>query len=385
MSVYLPIFCLTLGFTFIADLLHSATGDTFTRQLSKKINVFQYSWLETIIFLFASAPLLIITCFRYGVGHDYFYTYVPDFNRMLAGLPVHSDPGFVALYSLIQMFSKNPQSLFVVTGALIVLAMIYSAYRINGTVTLSVALFFLSDHYFRSLQFVSQYTATALLFWALAIQIDGKKNKIFVLLLLFIAVSLHSSAILPAIIIALIPLFNFRKKIILTFSVALPAICLVLYRPINNLLLLVAASSRFDYYLQSSWDEVYTVDGRHSLSSILIEGAVLSFMVITLFFYRGEIQPVHYAGLILQSIAFSLALLQGEVPLLERIIFYFAVFQVLTLPMFIRLIRTKQLKVLIVFVVIATYSIWFFLYVVPSDLDEVIPYFSVFNPMHAFN
>ena len=116
-------------------------------------NIFSYrlprcNWK---IWAFLSAvPFFLVMAFRYDVGTDYFFTYQPYFSGMVAGQ--HSTPdieiGYWLINRFVLLFSSCNVWVFALS-ALVIIGFFWGAiWHLSPLPWFSVALFFLSRHFF---------------------------------------------------------------------------------------------------------------------------------------------------------------------------------------------------------------------------------------------
>ena len=101
-----------------------------------------------ILFVLALFPLFFVAAVRYDVGTDFFYTYVPNFYKILNGEMPYSELGFNVLNKFIQLFTSNPQWLFVVTAFIFTFVLLQTIIKYSENVSLSVIVVLLSCIFF---------------------------------------------------------------------------------------------------------------------------------------------------------------------------------------------------------------------------------------------
>ncbi|MDE5867568.1 MAG: EpsG family protein, partial [Anaeroplasmataceae bacterium] len=104
----------------------------------------------------AILPLFLIAGLRYGVGTDYFYTYSPNFYKILMGESPYSEFGFNLLNRFIQLFTKKDTGLFLVTGFIFAFLLVKTIIKHSENVLLSLIVVLISCIYFVSLNNVRQ-------------------------------------------------------------------------------------------------------------------------------------------------------------------------------------------------------------------------------------
>ena len=72
-----------------------------------------------LIFISALGPFLV-SAFRYGIGTDYFYTYIPQFKIIANGGESYYEYGFFMLNKIISYFTYDSQWIIIVTSFLFI-------------------------------------------------------------------------------------------------------------------------------------------------------------------------------------------------------------------------------------------------------------------------
>lgn len=120
-----------------------------------------------IVYLFL-LTLFFFSGFRFEVGTDY-EGYVAIFEIILSeGVnEVLIEPGFETLIVIIQLFSENPQYLFVLSSLFILLFLYKGIKEQTSSVLFSLVLFVELYQFFYSLNIIRQYMAIVVCFFAL--------------------------------------------------------------------------------------------------------------------------------------------------------------------------------------------------------------------------
>nr|WP_237565656.1 EpsG family protein [Bifidobacterium breve] len=182
--------------------------------------------------------LFTISGFRYGVGTDYFFTYVPTYKQIYNGTPPPMEPIFKWLNGLCIDFAGSwYQSIFIVTSFIFIGLIYIVIYNMPCSKVLLTVSFLCGGYFLFSFNVVRQTIATALFCCALLFverNMEGKKRlqSLFVAFsLIAIAVGFHYSALIYFVVIALLYL-KLDKKIYLFFF----SLQLFLYLPLLQLL-----------------------------------------------------------------------------------------------------------------------------------------------------
>lgn len=369
MTVYYVSFFLT----FILCFFYDCVGSLRHVEMSKTLRI-----TKKILLFLCPIPLVLITIFRYGIGYDYFPTYVSDYKTYQQGGKIHSDFGCAFLYAISQTISNDPQVFFVITGFLILACYYVASQKFSKVACLPFLIFILDGSFFRSLSMVSQYFGVALLLLSFALLNTSKIKKadVFVAFILIVfAVSVHSSGIVTGLIIIILYIANDRlsAELLVKISICLP-LCVFLFKSvIVNLLLPIIEKTRFSSYINSVFD------GRSTMSILLIELFFFALYLILVLKYRDSVGKYEALGLLFESIAISFALLQNALPLMDRMAYYFAAFHILTFPRMVALIKPPIVRCMTVIGVCCFLATWLYLYPISGNYDSFQPYMSIFG------
>jgi len=381
--VYIIGFCLTLFFANRAaiarrryyraknpcdnKILESNTENLVINRGSDHIR--ELRWTYFLYFFAAFLPLFLISALRYGIGTDYFFTYVPSFNLILSGKESpYTEWGFTFLNKLIQLFTDNVQWLFVVTGFIYTFVLIKVITNYSKNAILSVLFILLSGDYFTSLNNLRQSIAVIICLAAIPYM---QNNKFFKYFLCICAASLfHITSflmILPYIIVQI----KFIKKnfLIVAFllTLLLPVFCRVF--------VWLVSFTKYGYYFEDyNIHEVTTVNILYHLFFFVEAWLVLG--------KKRETDKMSYILLVMQFFAFyiSAASIFISIPeLITRLTFYFQIFQLLLIPYMYVNIKGRRNRFIFVIIFILLYGAYFIHFTVISGVNEVLPYRSIFS------
>lgn len=348
MFVYITtVFCCTL-LMCVAD------------KLSKKARVLPF--VITFLILFT------VSGFRYGVGTDYFFTYVPTYKQIYNGTPPPMEPIFKWLNGLCIDFAGSwYQSIFIVTSFIFIGLVYIAIYNMPCSKALLTVSFLCGGYFLLSLNVVRQTIATALFCCALFLvkrNVDGEKQlqSLFeVFSLVAIAVGFHYSAIIY---FAVIPLLYLKldKKIYLSlfafFAVLVPTFVAVIG--------ILLKGTKYGNYISG----YYSDSGKaFSLSSLLFVG----FFFVYLFTKSKEgdhwftvFRNLHFVG----SIAIMIGL---SIPLGQRVSALFYLLNFLSIPYYLEYYVAGKKKI---FATISYFSLclFIFLHTLSVNGNGVLPY-----------
>ena len=341
--------------------------------------------LRILFLILAMIPFCTISAIRYKVGTDYAYRYLGDFNKMAEGKNVENfEWGFKLLIKLCLVFTKDPQSLFIVTSLIINILIIYIIVKYSENPYLSIAIYLFGGFFFLSLNGVRQFMAMALILFGYRYLFNKKTMPIFVLFLIM-AVLLHSSAIVMIILLGMFQKKLFKPKIVIPISIAF----LIFGRYMFNILGLVLQNTRFNVYLVGHY-------AKPEISWLF----VVQNLFIYIFYYlmiKNSKKDTHEENLLfnVQALALIITSMESIHMLFNRIAFYFTVFQILSVPYFMKklekievpdkvILKKINLKKILtkrniyIFIICCYVLLFIYTNVLHND-NEVIPYRTVFN------
>ena len=329
-------------------------------KMSKKARVLPF--VITFLILFT------VSGFRYGVGTDYFFTYVPTYKQIYNGTPPPMEPIFKWLNGLCIDFAGSwYQSIFIVTSFIFIGLVYIAIYNMPCSKALLTVSFLCGGYFLLSLNVVRQTIATALFCCALFLvkrNMDGEKQlqSLFeAFSLVAIAVGFHYSAIIY---FAVIPLLYLKldRKIYLSlfafFAVLVPTFVAVIG--------ILLKGTKYGNYISG----YYLDSGKaFSLSSLLFVG----FFFVYLFTKSKEgdhwftvFRNLHFVG----SIAIMIGL---SIPLGQRVSALFYLLNFLSIPYYLEYYVAGRKKI---FAKISYFSLclFIFLHTLSVNGNGVLPY-----------
>lgn len=332
--------------------------------------------------LICALPLLLVSALRWGVGTDFYCTYLPEFRAlqwlrygggeqlreelfgqlapMLARWHLPStpegalkhflkvlnncEPGFRALMELAVGLNGNFRIVIAATSVIIEMCVFYAILTQSSSRVLAVYLYVASSSYFLSLNIVRQYVAIGI--GLVAVQFIRERRLLPYLLCVAAAMLFHTSAVL------LVPCyFLCRIELKPHYAFLLTALALAFSEVLGPLCAWLMPRVRMGYYaryLGSSWD-----DGQFETILFAINVCVLTFG--GLYWEKGRKRCPYYVIWYNMTLLGTLALaLSAVLPLMKRVNYYYASPQFLLIPEILMAEeRPKRRKLLTVLVVLA--------------------------------
>lgn len=323
----------------------------------------------------ALIPILVAGLRAYSVGTDTGSTYLEIYKIAQNNVFSIRDLGFGILNYLMYKIFDNFTAVLVITSLIMYSVIFYRIYKNSKIPYYSVLLFFCTDYFFISMNMVRQSMVVALFILILPLcHSELKRDKIIYFLISLIGVSIHSSGILLFVLyfiyryIKLTP----QKCIVFTF------INYLIYRLISNVVIKFFFSvdylkKYFSWYFNSGYN-----NGQLSIFGILIPFSIL---VFTFFIYKTNSKVKEddcFNDLTLSlMLAGNIAIYSTNIPLIERIAFYFNSQLIILLPCIFGYMSNKRTRVICKFIVFIAYLAYMYITIFVQGQEEVLPYCSV--------
>lgn len=327
--------------------------------------------LNKIFWYLSEIVLIVVSGIRYGVGQDYFYTYVPYFNNLLRGYRnMDVEVGFYWLNKIIQIFTHDYAWIFIVCSV-IFFHFVYKAIREQSKYpTLSIFLLVGTTYIFTFYNVMRQMVSISIFLYSIKF-IQNRNMKSFLVCMLFSCL-IHYSSIL------LIPLYfcyniniNQKKALIISLlSIALKPI-------VSKIMLYIIIFTKYSYYIGSKYD-----NGETGYVVMLINISVLIFSLIFINNSRKlniNEQKKYNFYVLLQIISTIIAIYDGVIPLIRRLRWATGFSVILLIPFAISMISNSKKRLSIFVIVIFLYCIYFGYTVGINNSNNVLPYKTIFE------
>ncbi len=285
--------------------------------------------------VFTSLPLLLISAIRYGVGSDYF-----QYERLYSLIGTTSTSRYEPLFTAINRYlykSGIPFQFFIIlTSVMFVFLVVIAIYRNSPNVAFSIFLLFSMCFFFQSLNIVRQMVGCAICLYSIKYIQENKLIKF--LICIAIACGFHFSAVI------FLPVY-FIYKIHIDLKKTIPF--LVLFFIVQDRIVgLISNYARTNL----NYDEYF-----RNLSSASESGYIS--LIINVFIYifaylTIDKEDENQRGYLnIQLITIALSMMNGQIPLLNRLRFYYAMPNIILVPMAVNGISDKNTKKLAAFVI----------------------------------
>ncbi len=328
------------------------------------------AWQGYLLLLAATAPLILLSALREGVGTDYYYTYVPRFAEIVAGERTHYEIGFYLLNRAVAVFTDNPQWLFATTATIYGVCVATVWYKQAADLPFCILWLLASGEYFISLNNVRQSLAAAVLLCGVGL-LQRRRFGWFALLTA-LATTLHQSMLVgyAVLALALAAAYIPRRTLIISVASVSAVAVLVLHRFPDAVAALLPY--RFAQYLVNDMYRHPTI----GLLRTLVNIALLGLMLYTRHRNRTDSLDLF---ILIQIAAVAVCLADGTIPAAYRILRLFTVWQLVSVPLTAECYTARARRIVQGAILLVGGALT--LYAVGLRGDEaVLPYRWVFHP-----
>lgn len=341
---------------------------------------------KKIYLIYAVGIMTILGALRkYTIGIDSEIIYYPYFNLVknvdnfvqLGSLGIEF--GFAVFLKLLSYISKDYQIFLIFTSLISFVTFGYFVYKNSEDVGISCIVFLLTANYFMELNVVRQSCAIA--FIMLAYELYKNKKNLFALLLVLLATSFHSSAI----IFLIVPFFkNIKFTKLNVYLLFIFTVILLIFLPqfvefFSNLLYKIGLTSNKNYvsYLTNKVHGVSYIDF-FSLSEVVIS---LGIFLLGLYSYKLknslDFDKKNYKNILFFSYFYFLFnFLALRITVIRRAGLYFLPFSFVLYSNSLKLMKNKYNKFLInmIFMLCIGLRYVYMIFGLAETLFGVLPY-----------
>ena len=314
-------------------------------------------------------PFLIMGL-RYDVGTDYFYTYVPVFEKIRSlGSVEGVESGYILLNKIVLIFTQDYAGIFLLTAG-IFCGFIYKAIMDSSKdITLSLYILFTSTFFFYAMNVMRQSIVIAIFIYCIKFIKEKKMCKYIIIILLASLIHKIALIFIPVYFVANLKI-NVLKLILLTCIVILGNTI------INNFVVRIVEGTKYENYITGHYQVT-----ENSMMSPLINVTTL----ILCFYYKkrdakeGKEDKELNILTNIHIIGFLCSLLLGTFPLASRIFLNFYHVQILTIPYLLSKENRKQFKMAMYLLYILGFGTIFGYSVGYKNGNGVLPYQTIFD------
>lgn len=301
-----------------------------------------------------------------SVGTDTF-SYLQIYNNFLLFDTINYtrlEPGYKFLMVIASFISENPQLILIFTTFIIIFFIFIGIYHTSSSIWLSVFLFIALYYFYNSFNGIRQYIAIAFVFYGYQFLLKKQFKKYLICIL--IAVSFHTTALIT------LPLYFLGKmKLTLSTLVVLIFSIILVSLSLDKIIQIVTQYvPKYAGYL----DSMYLTESGGIMSSVVTG----SFVLLGLYVYLTEKVNRQFEiefTIIIIALILSLTSMYGYIGL-NRIAWYLTIYSIIFIPNSINLIRSKQKKLFLTFIIILV-GLAYNLYFLYHNQQKIIPY--IFN------
>lgn len=315
----------------------------------------------------SALAFILLTGFRYGIGQDYFYTYVPYFERVRLGLGDQGmEVGFFLLNWLVSRFTSDPTPVFVFCSVLFFGFSYASIMRESSHPVMSIFLLFGMSYLFIFMNAMRQMTAVAILLFAM--RYIERRQIVQFAAFVALASTFHASSI-----IFVVAYWLPRLRVNVPLLLALTLGFLGFREPIADLANTIISQTPYAGYSGSVFD-----DGETGYVVIAMNIVVLLFSAIAPRLNGVEYSDRYSLLLWCQLVCVLVAILSGLIPLSQRIRWVFSLPSIVLLPLAIDSIKDARLRFLSQACVVVLYVAYIEITIGLWNGNNVVPYQCVF-------
>ena len=336
--------------------------------------------LNNFLIILSAFPFFFVTAFRYDVGTDYMFRYTRDFVKILAHQGVNDlEIGFKFLYNFCIFFTSNSQSIFIATSFIIITLIFKSIHDQSKNITLSILLFFVGAFFFQSLNLTREYISIALILFSYSYLLNGKYFKWIVVMI--ISILFHSSSIIYAMLSFVTYIFIKKcehNEIVLNYKFIITLfISMFLFGPIiKESIMSYMSFTRFKVYIGSQFDY-----GDLQIIPFILNILLFLWMV----YCARKSKKLNEEGKYYLYIQFFCIFIIGMgkyIYLVNRLSYYFTIFQIISVPYFLSILKEKidykKYILNVILIIVAFSSVLTWTHILHST-DEVLPYKTIIN------
>lgn len=326
--------------------------------------------------MLAMMPFFIISAIRFDVGTDYLFRYLPDYFYLYKGIEVNNiEFGFKLLYYIcFILFDKNFQVFFIITSFIICLLIFLSIYKFSKNAILSIIIFFFAGLYFQSMNIIRQFIAMSVLLFFHNLILEKKYFKW--ILICLCASLIHRTAILGVFYILLSKINKIDIKFVLFFAI----VYLFFSDYIEKFLNWILKYTSFSVYLVNEYNR-----GEMVKTTVIVNLLIYIYMyyIYLIKRKRNNISLENKLYLNLQAMAVFMSVLGNEMFLFFRIVYYFEIFQIISIPNFTKELKIKDNQKICSILITICFLIVFTKNNIINNDNEVLPYHTIFETKYV--
>ena len=324
-------------------------------KLNNKIDKsFVYCFLFFIVFSFMGL--------RYGVGQDYFYTYVPSFQKIsIYGYDSNVEYGWNLLNKFCSFIFDDYSFMFIVTAFIFVLFIFLSIKEYCTKIMLPIIIFIIGGYYFYSFNVMRQCITISMFIYSL--KFAREKKIIAYMLINLIGASFHKSGYIY------LPLYfvlnkNFDNRLYLILFLLVLFLRFNIVEYISKLLI----GTKYENYLTGYY--------ANTTSDSLTVSQIINIFMFALYTFLPRKDKIDKNGIIFKNVHFLGVVFTtfiGIIPLMFRMTTIFYLIQFISVPYFYKHHVKSKYKIIVLGLIAGIYVLLFTNTLINNG-NGIIPY-----------
>lgn len=321
----------------------------------------------------AGIPIFFIMAFRYDVGTDYFFTYIPQFKNIANGMvSFPNERGFYLINKVLQVFTMQSQSIIILTSLIYVILLVWIVDEESVNPIISIIVLFAMTLFFVALNNIRQQGAAILCFWGFRF-VRKKQFASYLATVILATFFFHQTAIL---LIFIYPIVNF--KYLQKFYYVWMPVMLAATPLLAKLFFVILELFGYGYGDNPSFE-----NDKGNWDLLIINSFIFAILLIS---FRTKIlkDRLTYGLFAIQFLTLVVCILSMMWKMLEipdRITYYLMIYQLLSLPLAIyNMFSFNKIcgaLVIVLFGLVCFRSFYYLIY--KQGYHEVLPYQFVFG------
>lgn len=321
--------------------------------------------IKKIGYVISFFTILLPHGLRYGIGTDYFYTYVPYFKFISKGKRYFAEPLFNFLNIAVDKLTGDYKLLFFISSFIFFYLIFITLRKTSKNITISVLLLFLCQVYFYSMNMVRQSIAISIVLFAYLVINNGEKIKKIIIIIF--ASLFHSSAIF------LLPfLYLSKKQYTNKQKIITVCVCFIINAFFSNFVLgVISKYTNYAWYLNSEYA------GMDVSLTLLITNFMIFLIGVKYSSYEKDNLTFKICNN-MNFFGFCLSIFTS-IPLISRIVRYFTIFQIILIPYFFSFEKNSTRRIILktIIYIVLLFGVINQIYI--KGGEEVLPYMSIFS------
>ncbi len=310
-------------------------------------------------------PYCLTMGLRYGIGTDYFYTYVPTFTLAANGTYT-LEPGYQLLMRLVLFFTDNPTWMFLLCACVIVGLTGRAVWKYSELPWVSILLFAADRHFFISMNGMRQYMGLAVVLGAFRYV---REKCLWKYALVVLAASLFHTSMLIFLPLGLLMYLKIDPFI----GGGLVVVLTLLNRPLTAAIRWAVSYTRFAYYYnQEGW--IVESPYREKFYYLLILAVLASIL-----YWQNKTDTGYQFLYSLELIVLYLSFNRSIVILADRLCWSLEFFHLLLIPKMIVSCKSKKMRWIVGAICVGTCALFCYFEIFQHGYHEVYPYQSIFG------